>query len=265
MIHPKIAITRGLSPAFEQSLKQNVPSSPIDVKLAQQQHQAYVDAIHELVPTVIFLEGDENHPDSNFVEDTGIVVGNTAVKSFMGAASRRGEEIPVAETFRNLGLEMYEIHSPGTMDGGDILFTGRDIFVGLSKRTNADALRQIENIFEGKYPVHKIPVSEGLHLKSLISFFDSETLVLAGTSAGLALKKEIDMRSHYNFVIVPDTVASNVLRLGSTLLIQDGFPESENILRKLAEQHNLTVRALNMSELIKADGALTCGSILVYH
>ena len=35
-----------------------------------------------------------------------------------------------------LGLRVVEMASPATMDGGDVLFTGREFFVGTSQRTN---------------------------------------------------------------------------------------------------------------------------------
>ena len=34
------------------------------------------------------------------------------------------------------GLEVLEMTGPAHMDGGDVLFTGREFFVGLSERTN---------------------------------------------------------------------------------------------------------------------------------
>ena len=42
-----------------------------------------------------------------------------------------------------LGLRMVEMEEPGRMDGGDVLFTGREFFVGLSTRTNAVSWLQI--------------------------------------------------------------------------------------------------------------------------
>ena len=36
-----------------------------------------------------------------------------------------------------LGLQVVDMKEPGRMDGGDVLFTGREFFVGVSSRTNA--------------------------------------------------------------------------------------------------------------------------------
>lgn len=259
------ALVRDLSDSFEDSLKLSPPSNPIDLNLAKQQHENYMHLLEKLVPKVIRLESDPNHPDCNFVEDTAIIVDDMAVISRMGALERRGEEVPVAEALKELGIRnVFYLQSPGTMDGGDILYTGKHLFVGLSKRTNEHTLKQLKEIFQDKVEVIGIPVNEGLHLKSLISFFDLETLIVAATPAGKKIQRSIELltKGDYTFVSVPESIASNVLRIGSSLIVQEGFPASEIILQDLCDQKLVTLIKINMSELIKADGALTCGSLL---
>lgn len=260
------ALVRDLSDLFEDSLKLNPPITPIDLKLAKQQHENYIELLEKLVPKVIRLKADPNHPDCNFIEDTAIIVGDIAVISRMGALERRGEEIPVANILKELGIKnIIHLQSPGTMDGGDILYTGKHLFVGLSKRTNEYALNQLKEIFKDKTEVIGIPVTEGLHLKSVISFFDSKTLIVAATPAGMKIQSNIELSTNgnYVFVSVPESIASNVLRIGSYLVIQEGFSASEKILQDLCNQKLVTLIKINMSELIKADGALTCGSLLL--
>ncbi len=238
---------------------------PIDLNLAKLQHENYIELLEKLVPKVFRLKADPNHPDCNFIEDTAIIVDNIAVISRMGALERRGEEIPVAHTLKELGMKnIIHIQSPGTMDGGDILYTGKHLFVGLSKRTNEYALNQLKEIFQDKVEVIAIPVTEGLHLKSVISLFDSKTLIVAATPAGMKIQSNIELSTNndYLFVSVPESIASNVLRIGSSLIVQEGFPASETILQDLCNQKLVTLIKINMSELIKADGALTCGSLL---
>lgn len=258
------ALVRDLSDSFEDGLKLNPPPLPIDLNLAKEQHENYIHLLQTLVPNVIRMEADPKHPDCNFIEDTAIVVNDIAVISHMGALERRGEEVPVAHSLEKLGLTIIHLgESPGTMDGGDILYTGKHLFVGLSKRTNEYALNQLKAIFQDKLEVIGIPVIEGLHFKSVISLFDDETLIVASSPAGITIQESIESATNtYTFIPVPDTVASNVLRIGSSLIIQEGYPATETILQKLCDQKSVTLLKLNMSELIKADGALTCGSLL---
>jgi dimethylargininase len=259
------ALVRDLSDSFEDSLKLHPPAIPIDLHLAKQQHENYIELLEGLIPKVIRLEADPNHPDCNFIEDTAIIVDDIAVISRMGAFERRGEEIPVAQALKAIGVRnILCLQSPGTMDGGDILYTGKHLFVGLSKRTNEYALDQLKKIFQNKIEVIGIPVTEGLHLKSVISFFDSQTLIIADTPAGRNIQRDIELSTNndYRFVAVPDSIVSNVLRIGSTLIVQEGFSASETILQDLCNQKLVTLIKINMSEIIKADGALTCGSLL---
>ena len=53
-----------------------------------------------------------------------------------GHESRRGEVTAMKEAVTVMGLEVVEMTDPGRMDGGDVLFTGREFFVGQSNRTN---------------------------------------------------------------------------------------------------------------------------------
>lgn len=261
----RYALVRDLSSAFENSLKLHPPPIPIDLHAARQQHENYILLLKGLVPEVICLKEDPDHPDCNFIEDTAVIVGETAVISIMGAIERQGEEIPVSIALEHLGVKnIVHLQSPGTMDGGDILFTGKHLFVGLSRRTNEHALKQLEIIFQNELEVIGIPVVDGLHLKSAISFFDCETLVVADTPAGREIQNNIESATDhsYNFIVVPDSIAANVLRIGSSLIVQQGFPDSEEILQDLCARKEINLVKLNMSELIKADGALTCGSLL---
>ena len=66
---------------------------------------------------------------------------------------------------------IHELHEPATLDGGDVLFTGTSLWVGLSQRTNQEAVAQLKEILKGTgisvYAFHvkgKGP-SETLHLK----------------------------------------------------------------------------------------------------
>ena len=54
------------------------------------------------------------------------------------------------------------------------------------------------------------------------------------------------------------TSAANVLRIGDTVLMPASFPRTEQILRARRLQH----RTVDISELIKAEAAITCSSVI---
>ncbi|MDB9786488.1 arginine deiminase family protein [Bacteriovoracaceae bacterium] len=265
MINYNNALVRGLSPNFTNGLKRSIPQDPINLSLAERQHQNYIDTLKKILPTIFEIEGDTEYPDCNFVEDTAIIVGNTAILSILGAESRQGEERRIKSILENIPhLEINSLTGTARMDGGDILFTGDILFFGISERTNIEAYQQVKKILNGKVPIFPIDVESGLHLKSMISILERNIIICAEVFVSTfdQFLKEHNLDKSIQIVSVPDEPASNVLSVNRHLIIQDRFPKSERILMELAKTYEMNVIKLDMSELIKADGALTCGSIL---
>lgn len=263
------ALVRGLASTFADAICIESPVQPIDVQLAQQQKHAYVELLKSLVHEVIEIPADNKHPDSCFIEDTAVVVGRTAIIARPGAASRLGEEVPVAEALQKLGLEVKRLEAPATLDGGDVLqLPGTNlILVGLSKRTNAASVEQMQ----AHLPNHRVvgvSVDHGLHLKSPLTALDSTTLLLADVEAGRALASRLAALPElagFKRVMVPDAVCANVLLPSDRdVIMQTGCPESEAVLEALCLDRGLALHKLpRMTEFVKADGALTCCSILL--
>jgi dimethylargininase len=255
-----------LPKSFSRALQQHAPSAPIDVALAEKQHQAYTLAMRALVPRVIELPADEALPDCCFIEDTAVIVGRRAAVSFLGALERRGEERAVRDVLGACRLDLYDVQSPATVDGGDVLFTGKHLIVGLSLRTNEAGARCLADAFGADVPVLTVPVQGTLHLKSVMSSLDEETLLFGDCDAGRKISETLESKygigKDYSRVWLPDPVAANVIPLGSKVLVQSGFPRSEAVLKEVAGRTGRELVKLQMSELIKADGALTCCSLL---
>ncbi|GAA5804337.1 hypothetical protein EDC94DRAFT_643032 [Helicostylum pulchrum] len=251
-------------------------NDPINMDLARKQHDDYVDVIKQHVKHVIHVPADEAHPDCCFVEDTAIVVGDRVIINHLGAESRRKEvsgienalkEIPVIKSI----VRMHEIDPKATLDGGDVLYTGKHLLVGLSHRTNQSGADVLVKTFSDKCPVHVIKsllTHDSLHFKCIISMLNDNTLLITDHEAGQQVMDEIKSFTgdHYTFIKVPEQVPSNILSLdgGNFIIYQKGFPESEKvIIEELKNKRGVEVKTLCMSELIKADGALTCCSILI--
>lgn len=261
----RYAFVRPLPQSFSAALQ--ITPTPIDVDRAHAQHERYTDVLRGLVGHLIVVPVDERYPDCCFIEDTAIIVNSVAVITRIGAESRRGESSAVHSALHKLQqieptLRLQRLSEPATLDGGDVLQMGGKIFVGLSKRTNQEAVAQLEALFPSR--VVALPVAAGLHLKSVLSALDDETLLVADAPAAREMARPIlSALPGAAAIYLPDAVAANVVRVDSTVLIQDGFPESEPILLRAAADRNLKVEKLDMSELIKADGALTCCSLLM--
>ena len=225
---------------------------PIDIARAQRQHRAYEACLCELGVTVISLAAEPDYPDAVFVEDPAIVLEEIALMTHTGAESRRGESTSLArelERFR----ELRWMREPATLDGGDVMRADKTLYVGHSGRTSAAGIQQLAAEVEPLgYRVQPVEVRGCLHLKSGCSYLgDGMVLVYrpwvdTGAFAGLRL------------VDAPDEESVNVLRIGDTVLVAEGFPRTAESIESLG----LRVRALDNSELRKAEGALTCCSLV---
>lgn len=217
------------------------------------QHAAYVATLEELGLRVTRLEALPGHPDAYFVEDTALMFPELAVLTRPGAPSRLAEAEAIAPTvsaFRPL----HRLAAPATLDGGDVLLVDRTVFVGLSTRTNAEGAAQLQAILAPHgYRVVTVPVPEGLHFKSSVTWACEGVLVLTEAFAGRPEFEGFRLR----VVPGPEAYAANVLNVNGTLLMPKGFPRTEAMLRELG----LPMRVLDQSEVQKMDGALTCMSL----
>jgi dimethylargininase len=178
--------------------------------------------------------------------------------------------------------QSHHIHPlSGILDGGDVLQVAGHMLVGLTARSNAAAVDQLRALLSavtggggsdaggssGPIRVEGVEVPHGLHLKSACSALDSSTILFSDNPAGRAVAAGIRARvptlSGLEFVFVPDDpLACNVLRIGPHVVMQAS--PAEGVLRALCAGRGLELHVLpRMGEFVKADGAVTCCSILL--
>ena len=150
--------------------------------------------------------------------------------------------------------ELRYIEAPGTIDGGDVLFCGRRAFIGRTSRTNEAAIEQIRSIVEPfGYTVHGVDVRGCLHLKSAATPL-AETQLLINPD-----RIARDDFPGVDFLCVdprePD--AANILKAGDDYIYSSAFPRTREMLER-----SLALTILDMSELAKAEGAVTCCSLI---
>lgn len=249
-----IAITRLVSPAINQCELTHLDRIPIDLERARFQHHAYEEALRSLGVEVHTLPEEPNLPDSVFVEDTAIVLDECAVITRPGADSRQPEIESISRALAPY-RRLFTIQAPGTLDGGDVLIIGKTIFVGLSSRSNRAAIDQM-GIFVKPYgySVKGIQVTGCLHLKSAITQVRADTLLVNPAwveKANFPGMKfiEVDPSERY---------AANSLMVGKSLLYQPAYPGT---LTRL-EAQGIRPVMVDESELGKAEGALTCCSLI---
>ena len=252
-----LALTRPVPASIIHCELTRLAREPIDWARAVTQHEQYEEALRAAGCQVRRLEGDDAYPDSVFIEDTAVVFDECAVITRPGAASRRGETTAVAAALRELRTVTC-IEEPGTLDGGDVLLAGRRVMVGLSSRTNLDGVRQLARMLEPLgYTVGAVEVRDVLHLKSAVTAIDDELLLL---NPRMIDADALGSPAPAHLEVDPaEPMAANVLPVGGVVLCPAGAPRT----RARIERAGYDVVPVDASELAKAEGALTCCSLIV--
>lgn len=249
-----IAITRRPSPLLEAGERTHVGRDRIDFAAALKQHDAYCRTLEALAATVIRLHDADEFPDGVFVEDTALVLDELAVLMRPGAESRRGEVAGIAAALAaRRGL--VRVEAPATIDGGDIVVLDGTILVGRSARTNPEGIQALASL-TGRhgYTVRGIRMNGCLHLKSGCTALPDGRLIV-----NRRWIEASDLRG-FDLVDVPETEpwGGDVAFVGDTIVAAEAYPETIRLL----ERGGYPVKSVDVSEFAKAEGGVTCMSLI---
>ncbi|KAK7198446.1 Amidinotransferase [Novymonas esmeraldas] len=278
-------VCRAVSSAMDKQMCELtcIERQPISLAAVEAQHNAYVQVFKNMIADgynieLIELPALNDLPDSMFVEDVSMMYNPCAVITRPGAPSRRPEVDPMVDTVKALRPENYRIQEPGTVDGGDVLYVANSkyVFVGKSTRSNDAAYEQMKE-YLGKHGLECVQcvVRGCLHLKSAVSFASEDTVLLNPewieadifTSRGFRVievdPKEADSANVLSFSAEKDGKA---LR---TIFSPAAFPGTASRIKAFADEETAQGRPtrqvlLEVDEIAKAEGALTCCSLLSY-
>jgi dimethylargininase len=227
---------------------------PLSASLARQQHSAYVAALRDGGYRVVEIESDEAFPDCCFIEDTAVVVGTHALLTRAGHPSRRGEGEAVAPVLAD-AVRLYPVVAPATIDGGDVLVVGRRVFVGISGRTNRQGAEAMAAIAEPQgFVVTPVPVLSVLHLKSGLSALGDSTVIWHPRACDRADLVGV----HVIEIGGDDPEAANVVRLADGRIL---VATHHRRTQALIAEAGFSTATVDVSEIARADGGLTCMSI----
>ena len=251
-----IAVTRQVSPRFNECEITHIDRSPINIDIASAQHEGYVQALKDMGCELIELPAEADLPDSVFVEDTAFILPEATVITRPGADSRRPETESIIRALRPY-RELLFINEPGTVDGGDVLVLDQDILVGMSTRSNQAAVDQI-NILVGKfgYRAQGVELHDCLHLKSAVTRVDAKTLLIN--------RNWVDTHHFPGFDLIDvdasEPFAANCLPVNGEIIFPAAFPKT----RVKLEARGYKIRTVQVDELAKAEGAVTCCSLIIH-
>lgn len=246
-----VALTNAVSPELAALYGE------VEFGLAARQHEEYCAALARAGARVERLAVNEHYADGCFIEDTAVVVDELAVVTNMTAEWRRGEPAAVENVLAGY-RDVARLGGAAEVDGGDVLRVGRELFVGLSSRTNRRAAEELRRLlWPFDYEVTAVGVKGCLHLKTACTALDERTLLVNPAWV------ETEAFKGFELVVVPEDepLAANTLRVGDTLFLRAGFPKTIEMVRGRYERAEI----LDTSEFAKADGSLTCLSVIFEH
>ena len=244
------ALVRPPGISFPQAISNHPQKKGINYFRALKQHQNYVATLKQIGGKILSLPPEDSLPDSTFVEDTAFVFGETAFLCSTKEKSRRNEVESVAKILKD-HLKLLQLKS--YLDGGDILSTPEAVYVGLTSRTDAKAAKFLSEQICKK--MVSIPVIKGLHLKSAVSYLGNNILLIS--------PERVETSAFKNFKWIEveerDSYAANCLALGNRVIMPAGFQKVNEKIR----QYGFETIELEMSEFEKADGGITCLSLII--
>lgn len=248
------AITRRPSASITNGLRAVDTGTP-DLATMQAHHAAYIAALRSTGATVVELPPLDAYPDSVFVEDTALCLPQGAIVMRPGAPTRLGEAAEMAPHLQALYSTVEWIKGPGTIEGGDILVTGREILVGQSARTDAAGIEELRAIVtRWGHTLREVHTPPGvLHFKTDCSLLDADTVLST---------ERLSASGCFNGYRVIHTAegedaAANTIRFNNIVLMPAGFPAT----RARIEAAGYKVVEIGNSECAKLDGGMSCLSL----
>jgi len=148
---------------------------PVDLALAQREHDAFVETLASLGPTVHVLETELASPDLVYTYDPLLISDRGAIPLRPGKPNRLPEAGALEAWTLAAGIPTIgRIEATGTIEGGDTFWLRPDLLcIGRTLRTNAEGAYQLAGLVGGDVRIFDVPYWRGpaelIHLLSVIS------------------------------------------------------------------------------------------------
>jgi dimethylargininase len=245
------AFTRAVSPRLLECQLTHLERVPIDAAKATEQHAAYEEALRGAGFDIVRLPDLPDDPDAVFIEDTALLLGEHAVITRPGVASRADETDSTAEGLAG-HFEIHRLRS-GHLDGGDVLRIGKRLYVGTSTRTDEAGIAALSDVLRPLgYEVVAAKAGACLHLKTGATFVGDGALLYDASAIDPSQFVGVEP------LAVDEPAAANCVRAGDRLILPAGNPRTAEALRR----RGFTVVEVDVSELQKAEAGVTCMSLI---
>jgi dimethylargininase len=256
---------------------QNLPTidgTCIDLDKARIQQDALVRCLRSLHVDVLELPPDEESPNSVFPSDCAVIHQGVALicrpltttNNNISNNNHRGNDVATIRAVlrKELDLDVVELTSPKAfINASDVLFTGKEFFVGVGVETNTDGALQLANTWP-EYPTTPVKLEGLRRLRDRITMAGIDVLSVSSAEKSQLLMKRIEREaSHrYKVLTLPEEDAANCLFVNGTLIHIDSCEAAESY--KLFEDRvDYPQISLSLSEFHKTGRGLSSICLLV--
>lgn len=225
---------------------------------AKQEWTELVRVLGTLDITVDIIEQEPDVPDMVFATDQGIVHNNTVLLANFRYSERKKERIYYRKWFRDHGFRLRALTNIFPFEGGDSLFFGDMLFVGIGFRASVASCEELaEKLSIDVMPLRLID-PYFYHLDMAFLPIDATTAFYyppAFSPNSQNLLKRLVPNLHELSKSEADSYAANSLVSGNDIIIAAGIPATfQTRLKKLG----LTIHEVDISEFKKAGGGVHC-------
>jgi len=232
------------------------------------QHEAFVELLDRLGPSVEVAGALDGQVDSVYMHDPVLVTGRGAIPLRMAKPARQAEPAAMATELERLGVPVLgTLAEPAYADGGDRFWLDdATMAIGLGYRTNLAGVEAVRRLVEPEgvtVEAYDMPHDQGpgfvLHLQSFLSGIAEDLCVVYEPLAPVRLLQDLRARGFDWIAISHDdylAMGCNVLAVRPGVVVMvDGVPG----VRRALEARGVEVHVYDGSELsLKGDGGPTC-------
>lgn len=256
---------------------QNLPTidgTCIDLDKARIQQEALVQCLRSLHVDVLELPPDEESPNSVFTSDCAVIHQGVALicrppsttnNNNCNKNNRKNDVDTIRAVLRKeLDMDVLELNSSKAfLNASDVLFTGKEFFVGVGVETNTEGALQLANTWP-EYPTTPVKVEGLRRLRDRINMAGLDVLSVSSADKSQLLMKRIEREaSHrYKVLTVPEEDAANCLFVNGTLIHIDSCEASESF-KIFEERVDYPKISVSISEFHKTGRGLSSICLLV--
>ncbi len=237
----------------------------LDLEKARIQHERLVETFTRAGVTVYEVDpSGPASPNQMFVADLFFMTPEGAILARPASTVRAGEERWVARRLTDLGIPILKsVRGEGTFEGADAAWISPStVLLGRGLRTNTEGASQVSGLLnEMGVRVIQVDLPCGtMHLMGMLRFAE-KNLALAWPERLAFAAVETLRNSGFSVQFVPDVIeakrgfALNFVTIAPGKII---MPAGNPITQSFYERLGITCLTVDISELLKAAGAVGC-------